>query len=249
MPPPLGSDASNTMKNLYAALGVASFADADIVETAYRSLLAGAAMTDERRQEIEQAYKVLADPASRAIYDQALRGGAPERLDCVQSSLLDIVKERTVNLVRHSRSVAAIVALVIALPIAASMLISSRMDKEREQLRIQREQETQQRAQQAEAEARAQEAQRLAERAADQQQREADAIERKNKAEAEAALREARSFRNNLVEQELAERQRKAEQKERERREEEELKRQNDEEAKRRLQEYQQILRGDRSAD
>jgi curved DNA-binding protein CbpA len=239
------------MKDLYAVMGVAPFAGANIVETAYRSLLAGTGMTDERRQEIEQAYKVLSDSATRSIYDQALRAGAgaPEDLPAAESGLLEAAKGRAMNLLRHNRSIAAVVALVIALPIAASMLISARMDKEREQLRLQREREIQLRAQQADAEARERQAQTEADREADQRRREIEDLERKNKYDSERALRDAQNWRQNQVDQELAERQRKAEERERARREEEELRQRNEEEAKRRLEQYQQIIRGGAPSD
>ncbi len=68
-------------KNYYQALGVADFAEADVVKAAYRKLArqhhpdlnAGNPAAEERFKEINEAYETLSDPDKRGRHDLLLR--------------------------------------------------------------------------------------------------------------------------------------------------------------------------------
>ena len=74
------------MKNLYAALGVASDASATLIKSAYRKKASefhpdknAATNASDNFRQIQEAYDLLSDPAKRQSYDESRRRSLLEK--------------------------------------------------------------------------------------------------------------------------------------------------------------------------
>lgn len=83
-------------KDLYSVLGVAPWADAKEIRSAYRALARklhpdiGAGSSEERFRAIQDAYDVLSDPERRRLYDSARqRHAAPRYGSWIPEARLD----------------------------------------------------------------------------------------------------------------------------------------------------------------